>query len=266
MLLRWWQGLQIRRESAALARRAIPDDLWKRTLVRYPFLQRREAADATELRRLTSLFLDRKEFSCTGGLRLTDAMAVAVAAQAVLPILRLGLQRYDGFVGIVIHPNAVVAQRSEEDADGVVHEFEAELLGEAVHGGPVMLSWPHVRRAGHSAAQGLNVVIHEFVHVLDQGEGQPALPAGLPAPEWQQALAHEHQAFAACVEADEPTLLDPYGATSVAEFFPVASEIFFDNATKKKKEKPVLYGMLCRFYLQDPAADQPLTRQASKAA
>ena len=29
----------------ALARRAIPDDLWKRTLVRYPFLRRRDPAD-----------------------------------------------------------------------------------------------------------------------------------------------------------------------------------------------------------------------------
>ena len=55
----WWRGLQERRERAALARRAIPDDLWKRTLVRYPFLQRRDPAAAAELRRLTSLFLDR---------------------------------------------------------------------------------------------------------------------------------------------------------------------------------------------------------------
>ena len=83
-LRRAWQA---RRERASLQRRAIPDDLWKRTLVRYPFLQRRDPADGAELRRLTSLFLDRKEFSCAGGLRLTDAMAVAIAAQAALPVL-----------------------------------------------------------------------------------------------------------------------------------------------------------------------------------
>ena len=47
---RWWLGLRARREQAAVARRAIPDDLWKRTLVRYPFLRRRDAADAAELR------------------------------------------------------------------------------------------------------------------------------------------------------------------------------------------------------------------------
>ena len=43
VLQRWWQGLRARREQAAVARRAIPDDLWKRTLVRYPFLRRRDA-------------------------------------------------------------------------------------------------------------------------------------------------------------------------------------------------------------------------------
>jgi Mlc titration factor MtfA (ptsG expression regulator) len=56
------------------------------------------------LRRLTSLFLDRKEFTAVPPVRLTNDVVVAVAAQACLPVLHLGLQRYDGFVGIVLHP------------------------------------------------------------------------------------------------------------------------------------------------------------------
>jgi len=44
MVAAWWRSLKARREAAAVQRRAIPDDLWKRTLVRYPFLQRREGA------------------------------------------------------------------------------------------------------------------------------------------------------------------------------------------------------------------------------
>jgi Mlc titration factor MtfA (ptsG expression regulator) len=59
--------------------------------VRYPFLQRRGGGRAAELRRLTSLFLDRKEFSATGGLAPDRRVVVAIAAQAVLPVLRLGL-------------------------------------------------------------------------------------------------------------------------------------------------------------------------------
>ena len=102
MLGKLWRGWRSARDEAAVRRRAIPDDLWKRTLVRYPFLQRRDADAAAELRRLTSLFLDRKEFDCTGGLRLTDALAVSIAAQAALPVLRQGIERYDGFVGLVV--------------------------------------------------------------------------------------------------------------------------------------------------------------------
>lgn len=265
MVAAWWRSLKARHEAAAVKRRIIPDDLWKRTLVRYPFLQRSDPAAAAELRRLTSLFLDKKEFSCAGGLRLTDAMAVSIAAQAALPVLKLGLARYDGFVGIVIHPDAVVARRSQQDDDGVVHEYDETLSGEAMEGGPVMLSWPDVRRAGQSAGQGYNVVIHEFAHVLDMGDGaangKPELPPGLSAADWQRTMAAEFEVFTQRVEAGEATVLDPYASTGPEEFFAVASESFFVNPALTKKEHPALYGMLCRFYLQDPASEQPAPRR-----
>jgi Mlc titration factor MtfA (ptsG expression regulator) len=267
MLGRLWQRWRVQREEAAVQRRAIPDDLWKRTLVRYPFLQRRDPADAAELRRLTSLFLDRKEFSTSGGLKLSDAMVVAIAAQAVLPVLRLGLARYDGFVGIVVHPDQVVARREVADEDGIVHEYDEVLAGEAQQGGPVMLSWHDVRSAGRSAAQAYNVVIHEFAHVLDMedglADGVPLLPPELPADAWRATLSNEFEAFVQRVEAEEDTALDPYGAQGEEEFFAVASEAFFVSPEAMKKEHPALYGMLSSFYRQDPAADTPPPRRAA---
>ncbi len=258
MLARWWQGLRARRDDAAVARRAIPDDLWKRTLIRYPFLQRRDAADATELRRLTSLFLDRKEFSAAGGLRLTDAMVVAIAAQAVLPVLRLGLARYDGFVGIVVHPDQVSARREMVDDDGVVHEFDEVLAGEAVDGGPVMLSWRDVRSAGLGRGTGgsaYNVVIHEFAHVLD------FIMAGA---EWRASLDAEYQGFCARVEAGECTALDPYGAEAPEELFAVASEAFFVGPDNLRREHPALYDRLVAFYQQDPMAERAPVRRLGR--
>jgi MtfA peptidase len=264
MVGHWLKLWRARREQAAVQRRAIPDDLWKRTLVRYPFLRREDAATAAELRRLTSLFLDRKEFSTAGGLRISDAMVVSIAAQAVLPVLRLGLARYDGFVGIVVHPDQVVAQREVADDDGIVHAYEEVLAGEAVQGGPVMLSWRDVRTAGHSAAAAYNVVIHEFAHVLDMAngaaDGVPLLPPGLQAAEWQATLSAEYEAFAQRVDAGADTSLDPYGAQAPEEFFAVASEAFFVHPQAMKKEHPALYGMFCRYYLQDPAAETPPLR------
>lgn len=266
MLGRIWQRWQQQREQAALQRRAIPEDLWKRTLVRYPFLQRHDPTAAAELRRLTSLFLDRKEFSTAGGLRLNDAMVVAIAAQAVLPVLRLGLAPYDGFVGIVVHPAPVRAPREQADADGVVHAFEEALSGEAVQGGPVMLSWHDVRSAGFSAAQGYNVVIHEFAHVLDMADGAadgvPPLPPELPLREWQTTLQDEYTRFVQRVELDEETALDPYGAEAEEEFFAVASESFFVNPGPMQAEHPALYALLQRYYLQDPLTQTPARRRA----
>lgn len=258
-----WQRLlgrlRERRDDAAVARRPIPDDLWKRTLGRYPFLKRRDPETAATLRRLTSLFLDRKEFSAQPGVRLTDHVAVAVAAQACLPILRLGLEAYDGFVGIVLHPDQVVARRSTVDEDGVVHEYDELLSGEAMEGGPVMLSWQDVRAAGRSAADAYNVVIHEFAHVLDMADGVadgvPLLPHDLPRSEWIEVLEADYEAFCRRVDAEEDTALDPYGAQSPDEFFAVASEAFFVAPEAMKKEHPVLYGVFVHYYRQDPAAE-----------
>ncbi len=259
-----WKAWRTRREDAALRRRAIPDDLWKRTLVRYPFLRRRDPADAAQLRRLTSLFLDQKEFSAAGGLRLNNAMTVAIAAQACLPILHLGLERYAGIVGIVLHPDAVVARRSAMDDTGVMHEYDETLAGEAVYGGPVMLSWRDVRAAGNPSAHGVNVVIHEFAHVLDMAQGapngRPLLPPHITPQEWAHTLEQEFSHFTAQLDrledaegdAAPPTALDPYGAQSPEEFFAVASEAFFVNPAAMQTEHPALYALFRRFYQQDP--------------
>jgi Mlc titration factor MtfA (ptsG expression regulator) len=146
VIARWWQR---RRDGRALERRAIPDTLWHSTLADYPFLARLSASEAGELRRLTSLFLDRKEFSGAHGFDVTDQIAVAVAAQACLPVLALGLQLYDGFVGIVLHADQVVVTREvTDDHTGVVHGYDDVLAGEAMEGGPMMLSWADVSAGG----------------------------------------------------------------------------------------------------------------------
>lgn len=251
------QAWRARREQAAMRRRPIPDLLWRRTLKRFPFLPRDGSADGADLRRLCSLFLDRKEFTGARGLAVSDDMAVAIAAQACLPILRLGLDAYEGFVGIVVHPGQAKVRREHVDDAGVVHEYEDVLSGEAVHGGPVMLSWRDVRAAGASADLGYNVVIHEFAHVLDMADGladgMPLLHVGLQAAQWRSTLQAEYDRFCRRVDADEPTALDPYGAQSPDEFFAVASEAFFVAPQAMRDEHAELYELFSRYYRQDPA-------------
>ena len=255
MLAGWWRRWRAER---TLARRAIPDELWALTLARYPFLARRSAADLAALRELATLFLADKEFAGMQGLEVDDGMAVAIAAQACLPVIHLGLGCYDAFKGIVVHPDIVVARREVTDEDGVVHHYDEELAGEAMEGGPVMLSWHDVDSAGESAEWGYNVVVHEFAHVLDMrdgaSDGVPLLPNDAARARWLAVLEPEWEAFCDAVDAGDDTLLDPYGAEGIDEFFAVASEVFFVDPAPLRDEHPALYALLAGYYRQDPAA------------
>lgn len=254
MIGAWWRR---RREARVLLQRAIPESLWLDMLQGYPFLHQRDEADRAELRRLATLFLAEKEFSGAGGLVVTDEMAVAVAAQACLPILRLGLASYDGFVGIVMHSDEVVARRQATDEAGVVHDYEEVLSGEAMEGGPVMLSWRDVADAGASAEMGYNVVIHEFVHVLDMrdglADGIPPMPSRAARKRWFDVLSGEYERLREDVDRGFDTFLDPYGAEGLEEFFPVAAEAFFVAPQGLLAEHPALYDLLRSYFRQDPA-------------
>ena len=247
------------RERRALARRAIPDALWELTLLRLPFLARLDESERAELRRLCSLFLDRKQFHGAGGLDVSDEMALLIAAQACLPVLKLGLHYYDGFVGIVVHPDEVVAQRSVTDEDGIVHEYEENLTGEAMSGGPLMLAWADVQDAAEAADWGYNVVIHEFAHVIDMAagavDGVPPLPDAAAREHWIEVIDTAWEDFCALVDSGADTVVDPYGAEAVEEFFAVAVEAFFVAAVPFKRESPALYELLAGYFRQDPAAD-----------
>ena len=243
----WW-----RRRSA----RPIPDALWSEVLAAYPFLAERPTQDLARLRELSGRFLAGKEFHGAQGLAITDPMALAIAAQAVLPVLHLGLDWYDDFVGIVVHPDQVVARRSTQDEAGVVHEWDEVLAGEAMERGPVMLSWHDVRQAGASAAQGYNVVVHEFIHKIDMRDGEPDGCPPMPARRrrvWRSTIEAEYERFREQVVIAErfggaQPWLDPYGAENIGEFFAVAGEAYFVNRSTFAAEFPALLALFDGFF------------------
>lgn len=237
--------------------RTVSDELWQGVLARYPFLAARPQEERARLRSLAERFLAEKQFHGANGFVITDGVALAIAAQAVLPILHLGLHWYDDFVGIVVHPGEVLARRTTTDEDGVVHDYAEVLTGEAMHQGPVMLSWSDVAGAGDSAAEGYNVVIHEFVHKIDMRDGAadgcPPLTGSAARRQWQSAMRQEFEAFRERVIIAErfggaTTWLDPYGAESVDEFFAVACEAYFVNRGRFETEFPALVPLFDGFF------------------
>jgi MtfA peptidase len=255
---RWWSALEQRRVERVLKKHAIPDALWALTLARFPFLARRDAESAQRLRDLATLFLREKQFTGVSGIEVTDDVAVAIAAQACLPVLRLGLGWYDSFVGIVLHPDEVVARREVVDDDGLVHTYDETLSGEAMPGGPVMLSWRDVLEGAGESEAVYNVVIHEFAHVLDmrdgEADGRPPLPDANALRRWIEVLEASYAEHVDEVEREiDNGVIDAYGAEGPEEFFAVSSETFFVSPLELERDWPDWYAVLRDFYRQDPA-------------
>jgi len=249
----------------------IRDALWLPTVAHYPFLAALPLQDQAKLRALAALFLRRKEFTGARGLAITDEMAVAIAAQACLPLLHWGSPRhalswYDDFVGIVVHPTEALAHRETMDAAGVVHHYNEVLLGEAMEHGPVMLVWPAVQGAGQRAS---SVVIHEFMHKIDMkaghADGCPPLPPGFMATKtvregrclWRRTWSAVYAQFREQVTMAERfggewPWLDAYGASAPGEFFAVACEAYFVDPTRFKQEFPTLTPLLDAFFHPAP--------------
>lgn len=241
------------RRRRAADRMQISEAQWARVEARLPFLDYLPPDERPPLRQMALEFLADKQIHGAGGLVVSDDMVLSIALQACLPVLHIGLDAYADWVGIVVYPGDFVIPRSVTDEDGVVHEYDDEVLGEAWEGGPVILSWFDKTEA----LDGVNVVIHEFAHKLDMGNGEvdgfPALPADMSTTAWTAAFQAAYDDFCARVDAGEETTLDPYGSEHPAEFFAVMSEAFFETPGLLKTEYPAIYDQLARFYRQDPA-------------
>lgn len=245
----------------------IPPQLWLDGLAQHVFLQQLSTTELQQLQALCAHFLQRKEFTGAHGLVITDAMALSVAMQACVLLMHWGppqhaLRWYDDFVGIVIHPTDMVAQRSVRDAAGVVHHYQETLLGEAMERGPVTLSWAAVEGSPDAPWHAsTNVVIHEFAHKLDMGnggaDGCPPLPTGFmglhPASQaklhwattWRAAYQDFCEALAAHTRFGQPApWLDPYAATNPAEFFAVACEAYWLSPAAFSQALPTLKPLL----------------------
>jgi Mlc titration factor MtfA (ptsG expression regulator) len=241
----WWHGWY----DAPIV---IRDEQWQAAEYPLAFLDRLTEDERQHLRELAAAFIASKEWSAAGSLQLTPAIQLSIALQACLPILNLGLDWYDGWAGIVVYPGDFVIPRQIVDESGVVHEFDDPVLGEAWEGGPVLLSWfENLNEIGD-----VSLVIHEFAHKLDMRngatDGMPPLHHNMSAAAWIAAFAPAYENFCRRVDAGAETAIDPYAAAHPAEFFAVASEVFFEAPDLLRDAYPAVYAQMCLFYRQDP--------------
>ena len=235
-----------------VARHPIAEPLWQQALERCAAARRLGASDQAALRVLATLFLVRKSVEPVKDLQLDDADLVLLAANACVPILKLGMDWYDGWHSVIVYPDAFIPRRTRVDAAGVVHESNTVLAGEAWGRGPVILSWADVLNVGKKP--GHNVVIHEMAHKLDMLNGAtngfPPLHRRMDRRAWSRIFSSAWDRLKEEHSNGSDLPINPYALESPAEFFAVASEYFFEAPATLRQHLPEVYGQLEQFYRQ----------------
>jgi Mlc titration factor MtfA (ptsG expression regulator) len=182
---------------------------------------------------------------------LHDEIKVTIAGQASLLLLGTSNYFFDTVSTILVFPHSV----QREAYDGLVIDEHQHNLGEAYQTGQIVLSWPDVL-AGGRYDDGHNLVIHEFAHHVDGLDGEMAGLITFDDPvdtqNWQRVSKREFESLFHAREQNRRTLLDHYGATSMAEFFAVATEAFIEKPRELNRQYQELYELLKKFYKVDP--------------
>lgn len=230
------------------------DPAWGRILDReYTHWRLLDSAERERMRMLIARFVAENEWEAARGMELDDRVRVLIAAQACLLLLGLEIDEYFDVTSVIVHRSTVKLRGSHRGAAGTMSDGVQHLAGQATPHGPVVLSWAAVRRGGLHPDHGQNVVYHEFAHRLDMldglTDGTPPLGSDDAAARWARV----------CTPAFERTqrgesVLRGYASTNIAEFFAVATEVFFNRPMDLVEHEPQLYGELASFFGQDPAA------------
>ncbi len=181
-------------------------------------------------------------FEGVGGVEVTEDLRLAVAAGAAMllhgrPDWELPLDRT-----FLFYPGEFGDDYSalEPAYDGMVHSQ-----------GPVILSAPAVRRSFRRPEDGSNVVLHELAHLFDYedefADGVPSLLDPGSVEPWAELVRRE----TAQIRRGR-SMLRQYAATNAAEFFAVATEVFFERGVHLAERHPELFETMRALYHLDP--------------
>ncbi|HEY6511379.1 MAG TPA: M90 family metallopeptidase [Burkholderiaceae bacterium] len=249
-LARLWRRQRIARRPFPAAWR----DIVRR---RVPLARELPAAQQLLLKKRIQVLLADVPFVGCAGLEVNDEIRVTIAAQAAFLLLGRG-GSFGNLREVLVYPGHFVVPRSEVAAGGVVHEARDVLAGQSWQRGQVIVAWEAVRDGAADPHDGANVVMHEFAHQLDQdtgaANGAPYVGRGAVQQAWARVMNQEFDALRARLARAQPSVIEPYAATSPAEFFAVTTELFFERPGALAAERPELYEQLKRCYRLDPSA------------
>ena len=222
----------------------------------YPLL---DAAEQKHLRDLVQVFLAEKNLEGAGGLELTDEIRVTIAGTGCQLLLGRNHDLFNRMISIVVYPGAVVVPPQPVGVFSFPRGAQqaTPVIGLATHVGTVVLAWDHALKGARDARDGRNTVIHEFAHQIDMLDGAAdGTPPMTPpqATHWGHVFEAAFLAHKARIDTGQPSLLRDYAVTNEAEYFAVATEVFFEQPRAMLDELPDVYAELRAFYGLDLAA------------
>jgi len=274
-------GTRVMRRRRAVLRRGLDPhitDILQRRVSYY-----RGLGDAGKQRfdALAAIFLD--ETAVTGaGCEIDDETRALVAASAVIPIMGFPDWEYATLREVLVRPDEFVAPAADGQGDSDPLLGMVASAGGAFHG-TLILSREDLE-AGFARPGQMHVGIHEFAHLIDEGDGAiDGIPAWLPRQlfrDWLRLVrrqldagrprrrghsfedpGHEESPLAAADEArredrEDWSDMPAYAFTNEQEFFAVSAEYFFQAPRRLAARHPKLYDILRQTFRQDPAARQ----------
>lgn len=231
------------------------EDRWEHLLAdRFEHWSTLSETEAERMEMLVAEFVHGTRWEAARGFELTEEVKVLIAAQASMLLLGLEIDAYPQVSSVIVHPSTVRLTGAHATGGGLMSSSPRRLLGQAQYRGPVVLSWSAARTGAQRPDRGQNVVYHEFAHQLDMldgvTDGTPPLEDEADRRRWVEVCTAAYDS----VRAQGSPVLRPYAGTNPAEFFAVATEVFFNRPHDLCEHEPELYVELRRFYKQDPAS------------
>jgi Mlc titration factor MtfA (ptsG expression regulator) len=249
----------------ALFRRRSPDlttdevqRLARRWLAPWPTLTRDEQDHLVDL---AEALVDGLRWEAAQGFEITDDMRGAIAAHAALLVLAFddGLDGYHDVSSVIVHPSTIRRRGTKYLGDGLYTEDPDPIIGEAIHRGPVLISWDAAAQQAMEPWRGENVIHHEFAHRLDMLDGvSDGTPLIGDEEQFAEFVRVCNRSLRALRRHEEPSVLRNYAETNPAEFFAVATEVFFTRPAALRDENAALYAVLRDYFGQDPARRRPM--------
>ena len=228
------------------------DDLLRKEMMHWCQLTEDEQ---DRLEDLTLYYMNKWRWEAQHGFTITDEMIVLIAASASILVLELEFDSYRSMTSVVVSETTIIFNQDRAGpAAGLVTSGPVAVLGHTSSRGPVFLAWDSVQAGAGLGGRGFNVTYHEFAHRLDSLngliDGSPLRASDERYDEWIAVCSRLYEEVR---NGHGPRLLNDYAGTNPAEFFAVATEVFFDKGARMERELPDLYSSLMAIYNQDTA-------------